>query len=306
MEIVEPGWGQTFYDLAQKSKDRIVIVSPLIGEDPSDELLKIIDTDNIDLNIITRFNERLFKAETSSIEALRKLVNNKAKLYMLKKLNAKIYCFDENRIIITSSNFTLTSLNECNEYGILLKKEEDKDFKYIQKKIEKFIDSAEEIKQMYIDETYQRVENSNKINIHQATKYDADQGIAYNDKKLNIELLDNINKSKVNKLITEIEDLNSKFENNSEELKKELEDSNYKTITPEMYIWLIVWSNSGGPYKRAVPKVEELCDELFGYQSDNEIEVPGREINLKDYRYEDELPENIRNSVLKYHYYNLE
>jgi len=281
MEIVEPGWGQTFYDLAQKSKDRIVIVSPLIGEDPSDELLKIIDTDNIDLNIITRFNERLFKAETSSIEALRKLVNNKAKLYMLKKLNAKIYCFDENRIIITSSNFTLTSLNECNEYGILLKKEEDKDFKYIQKKIEKFIDSAEEIKKMYIDETYQRVENSNKINIHQATKYDADQGKDYNPEKLNIELLDDVDENKVNELIAKIEELNSKFGNNSDQLKSELDNSNYKSLSPKIYIWLIVWSNAGGPYKKAAPKVEELCNELLGYQSDNEIEFSTNKINLK-------------------------
>ena len=306
MEVIEPNWSQTFYDLAQNSKTEIEIVSPFIGKDAVDKLLNIIDTDEIDLKIITRFNERLFKSGTSSIEALRDLANTEAQLYMLKKLNAKIYCFDQDKIIITSSNFTSIGLQEANEFGILLRKEEDEDFNYIRKKVEQFIKSGEKLKHIYIDETYQRVKNSNQLNIHEATKYNADQGKDYYSSRLNIELLENINKEKVNKLISEIEDLNSKFENNSDKLKNELEDSNYISISPEIYIWLIVWSNTGGPYKKTVPKVEKLCDELFGYQVENKIEVSGKEINLKEYRYEDKLDEDIRKLILKYHYNSLE
>lgn len=305
MEVIEPDWSKTFYNLAQKSKNEIIIVSPFIGKEPTDQLLSEVDTNEINLKIITRFNERLFKAESSSIEALRDLANNDAQLYMLKKLNAKIYCFDHDKIIITSSNFTANGLKESNEYGVLLRKDDDLDFSYIRKKVEQFIESGEEIKHILIDETYQRVKNANKFNIHEATKYDADQGKDYYPAKLNIELLENINKEKVKKLISDVEDLNSKFENNSDELKKELKNSNYKNISPEMYIWLTVWSNTGGPYKKAVPKIEKLFDELFGYQVDNEIEVSGNKINLKDYRYEDKLPEEIRKLVLKFHYKNL-
>lgn len=87
--------------------------------------------------------------------------------------------------------------------------------------------------------------------------------------------------------------MNSKFENNSSELKSELENSNYESISPEIYIWLIVWSNAGEPYKKAAPKVKELSKELFGYQSSNEIEISGNEINLKEYRYENELSDEI-------------
>ena len=306
MEVIEPDWGKTFYNLAQNSKDEIDIVSPVIGKDSADKLLDIIDTDKINLNIITRFNERLFKSGTSSIEALRFLANNNANIYILKKLNAKIYCFDQNAIIITSSNFNSTSFNKSNEYGILLKKKNDYDFNYIRKKVKQFINSSEELKHIYIDETYQRVKNSNQINIHQATQYDADEGTDYYPKELDVELLEDINNQKVNNLILEIENLNSKFENKSSQLKKELKQSNYKSISPEMYIWLVVWSNTGGPYKKTVPKVEKLCNILFGYQINNEIEVEGNEINLKDYRYEDELPADIKRLVLKYHYNNLE
>jgi len=255
---------------------------------------------------MTRFNERLFKAETSSIEALRNLANNNAKLFMLKKLNAKIYCFDKDKIIITSSNFTNKGLKESNEYGILIRKKEDEDFNYIRKKADKFIESGKEIKHILIDETYQRVRNANEFNIHEATKYDADQGKDYNPEKLNIELLDDVDENKVNELIAKIEELNSKFGNNSNQLKSELDNSNYKSISPKIYIWLIVWSNAGGPYKKAAPKVEELCNELLGYQSDNEIEFSTNKINLKEYRYEEKLPENIRSNILKYHYNNLE
>lgn len=306
MEVIEPDWGKTFYDLAQNSKNEINIVSPFIGKDSVDRLLNEVDTNDINLKVITRFNERLFKAESSSIEALRDLANNNAQLYMLKKLNANIYCFDNDKIIITSSNFTSTGLKECNEYGVLLRKDDDSDFSYIRKNVEQFIESGEKIKHILIDETYQRVKNANEFNIHETTKYDADQGKDYYPSKLNIDLLENINKEKVNKLISDIEDLNSKFENNSEKLKKELENSGYKNISPEMYIWLTVWSNTGGPYKKTVPKIEKLFDKLFGYQVDNEIEVSGEEINLKDYRYEDKLPEKIRKLILKYHYNNLE
>ena len=306
MEVIEPDWGKTFYDLAQNSNDEIVIVSPFIGEEAVTQLLNIVDTDKVDLKIITRFNERLFKAGNSSIEALRNLANNNAKLFMLKKLNAKIYCFDQEKIIITSSNFTKKGLEDANEYGVLISKKDDQDFNYIRKKADKFLESGEEIKHILIDETYQRVKNANEFNIHEETKYDADQGKEYEPQKLNIDLLDNIDKEKINELIEEIEELNSKFENNSDQLKRELENSNYKNISPEIYIWLIVWSNAGGPYKKAAPKVKKLCNELFGYQSENEIEVSGEEINLKEYRYEEKLPENIRNLILKYHYNKLE
>ncbi|MGM0411147.1 MAG: phospholipase D family protein [Bacillota bacterium] len=301
MEVIEPNWSQTFYDLAQNSKTEIDIVSPFIGKDAVDKLLNIIDTDEIHLKILTRFNERLFKAKTSSIKAIKNLANNDAKLFMLKKLNAKIYCFDQKEIIITSSNFTKRAFNEGNEYGILISKTEDDDFNYIRKKVEKFIESGEKIKDILIDETYQRVKNANEFNIHKATKYDADQGKDYKPTKIDIELVDDVDKEKVNRLVIEINEFNSKFEKYSDELKNELENSNYKNISPEMYIWLIVWSNTGGAYKKTVPKVKKLCNELFGYQSDNKIEISGKELNLKEYRYE-KLPENIRKLILKYHY----
>lgn len=62
--------------------------------------------------------------------------------------------------------------------------------------------SNEEIKQILIDETYQRVKNANKFNIHEATKYDVDKAKDYEPTKLNLELADNIDERKVNKLIT--------------------------------------------------------------------------------------------------------
>jgi len=53
---------------------------------------------------------------------------------MLKKLNAKIYCFDKDKIIITSSNFTNKGLKESNEYGILIRKKRMKILIILEKK----------------------------------------------------------------------------------------------------------------------------------------------------------------------------
>ncbi|MFI1770179.1 phospholipase D family protein [Thalassobellus citreus] len=110
-------------NLIEEVKSSFYLISPFIGINTSKILANIIKEKKIKATIITRFSRNDFFVGASSIEGLRILKEAGFELKAVKKLHTKLYVFDNNAIILGSSNFTDGGLISNIELNILIKDE---------------------------------------------------------------------------------------------------------------------------------------------------------------------------------------
>jgi HKD family nuclease len=111
--------------LLENVKESFYLICPFIGINTSRMLADIMERKKIKATIITRFSRNDFYAGASSIQGLNILKNAGCELKAVKKLHTKLYIFDNDAIILGSSNFTDGGLISNVELNILIKEEKE-------------------------------------------------------------------------------------------------------------------------------------------------------------------------------------
>ena len=112
------------FDLFDSTQKKINIISPFIGMQSVNELLRIKKEKNIEINLITRFKQEDFYSKVSSLDALNKLCENNVSIYAVKNLHTKLYLIDDSAMILGSSNFTNGGFLTNVELNVLFEKED--------------------------------------------------------------------------------------------------------------------------------------------------------------------------------------
>ncbi len=114
--VITP-WEDKFYRMVSECDNHLRITSPFIK---SNIVTKLYDhiKDNVQLDVVTSCKLMNFYRRASDIEALSYIMNKGGSVLNLQKLHSKIYIFDDNKAIITSSNLTKGGLSTNYEYGI--------------------------------------------------------------------------------------------------------------------------------------------------------------------------------------------
>jgi len=116
-------WDIRFWNLVKSSRKKIKIASPYVKNGVVDKLISIKNPDT-NIMLITSCKLMNFYRKASDVEALRKVQNSGGKVYINQNLHSKIYLFDNNKAIVTSSNLTHGGLVKIFEYGIYLENED--------------------------------------------------------------------------------------------------------------------------------------------------------------------------------------
>lgn len=109
-------WMVRFLDLVAGVQEELILVAPFIKLSLVRPLLLALPSQAIRLQILTRFNARDFASLASDFAAVELLaalpgLSYNGKIHALNRLHAKLYIFDRRRIIIGSSNLSVSGLN---------------------------------------------------------------------------------------------------------------------------------------------------------------------------------------------------
>ncbi|MCK5241778.1 phospholipase D family protein [bacterium] len=115
--FVDSGWDSVLNEALQRNHARLRIVCPFIKRRTTERLLRLGKPDFF--QVITRYNLRDFYDSISDTEALRLLIENGAQIRCVRNLHAKLYLFDEHRVIVTSANLTEAALLKNHEFGFV-------------------------------------------------------------------------------------------------------------------------------------------------------------------------------------------
>ncbi|TAE86264.1 MAG: hypothetical protein EAY81_05785 [Bacteroidetes bacterium] len=117
MKIIKTPWKRDFLGMVSASKKSIKITSPFIKENICTELLSA-KSNNVKLEVITSFKLMNIYAGALDTMGLEKILAQKGVVKNYPKLHAKIYLFDDEKVVISSGNLTNGGLLNNYEYGI--------------------------------------------------------------------------------------------------------------------------------------------------------------------------------------------
>lgn len=107
-----------FMNLVEKTDKEIKLCAPFIKKGIVNDILTY-KKQNVNITTITNIKLMSFYRKVLDIEALSNILNSNGKIYNYPMLHAKIYIFDDNKLIITSANLTEAGLKKNKEYGII-------------------------------------------------------------------------------------------------------------------------------------------------------------------------------------------
>jgi phosphatidylserine/phosphatidylglycerophosphate/cardiolipin synthase-like enzyme len=123
-EIVKNPWDKKLYDLVLQSQKNIKISSPYISKEICKNIFKHKNSQT-KIQLITDFKINNLINNSLDILALEEFIINNSLVKSYPSLHAKIYIFDDEKFVISSSNLTFGGLVKNFEYGIF---SNDKDF----------------------------------------------------------------------------------------------------------------------------------------------------------------------------------
>ncbi len=127
MQYIQPPWENYFFSKVQASEKSLFISSPYIKYPVAGLLCEILQSKhnpNVSVEILTRVRIQDLIDGASDLEAFEKLLQLaevpglEVTVKCISNLHAKVYIFDENSAIVTSSNLTPSGLKSNVEYGI--------------------------------------------------------------------------------------------------------------------------------------------------------------------------------------------
>lgn len=118
VKILNGAFYDEFMNLVEGSNNEIKLCAPFIKTGIINDIFKYKKR-NVNIKAVTNVKLMSFYRKVLDIDALSKIIISDGELYNYPTLHAKIYIFDDNRLIITSANLTETGLKKNKEYGIL-------------------------------------------------------------------------------------------------------------------------------------------------------------------------------------------
>ena len=127
MQFIQPPWENYFFSKVHAVERSLFISSPYIKYPVADLLYGVLrskQNPNVSVRVLTRIRIQDLIEGASDLEAFEKLLQLadvsglKVTVKCLSNLHAKVYIFDENSVIVTSSNLTPSGLKSNVEYGI--------------------------------------------------------------------------------------------------------------------------------------------------------------------------------------------
>lgn len=127
MQYIQPPWENYFFLKVHAAEKSLFISSPYIKYPVAGLLCEILQSKqnpNLSIQILTRIRVQDLIDGASDLEAFEKLLQLaevsglEVTVKCLSNLHAKVYIFDENSAIVTSSNLTPSGLKSNVEYGI--------------------------------------------------------------------------------------------------------------------------------------------------------------------------------------------
>jgi len=134
IEIIQTPWKNRLLKLIQDAKNQVFLVTPFIKRETvvwiTNVLLDKKPETSFQINILTRINEKDIidgRSDLESLEAINNLKSTsdfKINLKAISNLQATAYIFDDNKIILTSTNLAPSDLTSDIGYGISFQKKE--------------------------------------------------------------------------------------------------------------------------------------------------------------------------------------
>ena len=127
MQYIQPPWENYFFSKVRSVEKSLYLSSPYIKSTVATlfyEVLRSKQDLNLSLQILTRIRIQDLIEGASDLEAFEKLLQLEeleginVEVRCISNLHAKVYIFDENSAIVTSSNLTSSGLKSNIEYGI--------------------------------------------------------------------------------------------------------------------------------------------------------------------------------------------
>ncbi len=123
VEIVASPWGDMLAQLASEARHSIDVCSPFVNRGGTRVLLDATVT-SINIRVVSKFNAAYFHGGYSETKAFRDIIARGGQVRNCQRLHAKVYLFDNERAVVTSSNLTGGGLRTNFECGVLLRDSE--------------------------------------------------------------------------------------------------------------------------------------------------------------------------------------
>lgn len=107
-----------FMNLVENTEKEIKLCAPFIKTSIVNDIYTYKKR-NVNITTITNVKLMSFYRKVLDIEVLSKILYSNGKVYNYPMLHAKIYIFDDNKLIVTSANLTEAGLKKNKEYGII-------------------------------------------------------------------------------------------------------------------------------------------------------------------------------------------
>ena len=127
MQYIQPPWENYFFSKVHAAEKSLFISSPYIKHPVASLLCETLQSKhnpNVSIQILTRVRIQDLIDGASDLEAFERLLQLaevrglEVTVKCISNLHAKVYIFDENSAIVTSSNLTPSGLKSNVEYGI--------------------------------------------------------------------------------------------------------------------------------------------------------------------------------------------
>ena len=170
MKYIQPPWENYFFSKVKSAEKSLYLSSPYIKNTVATlfyEVLRSRQNLNLSIQILTRIRIQDLIEGASDLEAFEKLLQLEeleginAEVRCISNLHAKVYIFDKNSAIVTSSNLTPSGLKSNIEYGI-----EVTDPTAIQQMLvdmENYWDTAETLTTEMLEQVAKRLETTESI-----------------------------------------------------------------------------------------------------------------------------------------------
>ena len=123
LELIKNPCQELFNTLIANSDKKIALCAPYVKKDIVSQILNLKKND-VELVLITSSNLATFATGGSDISAIKYLVEKGINTYNYQNLHAKVYVFDSDKALITSSNLTYGGLVRNYEYGVYINDED--------------------------------------------------------------------------------------------------------------------------------------------------------------------------------------
>lgn len=119
MKLLRTPWKTRLLDLVSQAKQSVRITSPYVKANICQEIIEAKSND-AKLELITSFQLPRIHNGSLDLAGIEHILNNNGIVKNHSRLHSKIYIFDNDKAIVTSSNLTNGGLITNFEYGVLI------------------------------------------------------------------------------------------------------------------------------------------------------------------------------------------